>query len=323
MQKFIQGFNKVYSKALALELETKMEMRRNFELHPSSFPYCGLRHAHEIIMNGTKRTRHLQGSGKFFTSIGTTLHEIIQEYIAKIDDPDIKIVGDWRCQKCKKRKIGTKPPLCTPTCKVKYHEIGVEYKKWTKGQIDLVLEVIYKNKKYIIVVDFKTTSSKKILAHKSKAIFPYTTNKKQIESYCGYLASPPTKYNVLGYMLVYISRDNPFLTATVGKFVDIEKLKKDNARMEDHFGRVMKLNSSEVGYLADNKVCTDFDYYEKNIKDQYNPCPLASICFNGRIKDTVTKLYRKNRHNVTDFLNDLNKYKIRKASKENEKKGAI
>ena len=79
------------------------------ELHPSSFPYCGLRQAmHEVIEGEPEGEDNLPTQMDFYVSIGTIVHEWVQHRISrahkldKLKDITYYFVGDWKCtnRKC-------------------------------------------------------------------------------------------------------------------------------------------------------------------------------------------------------------------------------
>ena len=165
------------------------ENRAN-ELHPSSFPYCALWHAHDIFENGgIPTTQEEDYYGQYYTGLGSFKHELMQDWLGKGG----KILGNWKCKKyhdkkkpCKgKRKFDFYKPC--PKCKgeMNYEELAVKYGRHTHGHLDGIFE--YKGKYYII--DYKTAGQYKLFQHKSgrAKVFPLAYNKAQIESYCAYI----------------------------------------------------------------------------------------------------------------------------------------
>ena len=161
--------------------------KRAYELHPSSFPYCGLQHWFKIMkFGGVDEWQELDFNGDFYTSNGTTTHELIQEWLGK----GKKLVGNWTCKdkKCKgKRKFSVYKPC--PKCdgEMAYHELGVKFGKFTTGHLDGLFFFEEDGKYYVI--DYKTCGFEAMQKHLSgvEKIFPYSYNVAQIESYCYYL----------------------------------------------------------------------------------------------------------------------------------------
>lgn len=164
-----------------------MQGNRAYELHPSSFPYCALWHAHDIFKNGgIPTTQDIDYYGQYYTGLGSFKHELMQDWLGK----GKQIVGDWKCKKfnhpkkpCKGERKFTVYDSC-PKCdgEMEYHEIGIKFGKYTHGHLDGIF--FYKGKYYII--DYKTSGQYKLFQHKSgrAVMFPMGYNKAQIESYC-------------------------------------------------------------------------------------------------------------------------------------------
>lgn len=150
---------------------------RSVELHPSSYPYCGLRQIYRDL-KGIK-AEPMDFYGEYYTSLGTLKHELMQKYLGR----GKKILGDWKCLDCDYRMKLTTYKKC-PKCqsvRLLYEEIGIKFGKWTHGHIDGVVQI---NGKWY-VIDYKTTSTKKNAEHrKTGKVYPYGYNVAQISSYC-------------------------------------------------------------------------------------------------------------------------------------------
>lgn len=256
---------------------------RAYELHPSSFPYCGLQHWYTIMKDGgVDEWQELDFYGEFYTSNGTITHELIQEWLGKGG----KLLGNWKClnKKCSgTRKFSVYKPC--PICKgeMEYHELGVKFGKHTTGHLDGLYLVKKKGKYYII--DYKTCGVEAIRKHQSGAekVFPYLKNVAQIESYCHYVED---NYGIKvgGWLLVYLTRDAAFRNyEVVGKKFSgsykarvIEKCEKS----DKHFGIAIKERKlKNVKTLIEEKPCDCRATYEKEFHNKYDPCPLEKVCF--------------------------------------------
>lgn len=137
----------------------------------SSFPYCPVLHA----LNPTERVEDY--SSRFYTDIGTAMHELIQDFMPRTMHGH-KVFGNWSCRKCgKKRKLTVlpeKPCSCFKGKKVtagdawKYEEIEIEYRGLT-GHVDKLLQVQTASGEVgYLVIDYKTTNIPAYEAPKKK-----------------------------------------------------------------------------------------------------------------------------------------------------------
>lgn len=255
---------------------------RHLELHPSSYPYCGLRHAWRDL-KGIPR-EPMDFYGEYYTSLGTMKHELMQKYLGK----GKRILGDWTClnKECGHKIAFTTYKPC-PKCKSKemqYEELGIKFGKWTHGHIDGVVQI---NGKWF-VLDYKTTGTKKNEKHRlTKNVYPNPYNVAQIESYVVYLEAA-FDIKIEGWLLIYVSRDSSFRDyEIVGELVSEAQKKKLLAKMtryDKHFGKVMKLKKDlQLKYFKDlvlEKPCANLAQYKKDMHS-YNWCELAKsgVCF--------------------------------------------
>lgn len=286
--------------------EVDKTARRYWELHPSSFPWCGLQQAWEEA-NGVER-KPLDFYGEYYTGLGTLTHELMQRYLGYRGS----IIGYWQCMHCRKKHKQKKPITAPDSCKscghpvFEYHEIGIKFGKYTYGHVDGVIKL--KGKYYVI--DYKTTSPRKNEQHKKfKNVYPYKKNVAQIESYVVYLEQ---QYGIKidGWFLIYVSRDNAFKDYVIeGKKVSEKEKKallKKLTRDDKLFGRVLKLrkgyNQKYWDQLVKYKPCkTNAEYKDK--MHSFDMCPLAldGTCFNpSRLKRAIKNLNRK-----TKIVNEI------------------
>lgn len=267
---------------------------RHLELHPSSFPYCGLRHAYRTLLGIDKED--MDYYGEYYTSLGTLKHELMQKYLGR----GRKVLGDWVCQECGK-KVAFRTYAPCPKCKsdhMKYEELGIKFGKWTHGHIDGVIKIDGK----WFVVDYKTTSTKKNAEHKKKAIYPYKYNVAQISSYCSYLEAL-YDIEIEGWILIYVSRDSSFRDYQIVGKILTKKEKKAKLelleRYDRHFGKVMKLRDEiRLKYfksLVLEKPCASMAQYKEEMHS-YDWCELAKdgTCFDkSRLRIALQNLVNK------------------------------
>ncbi len=282
---------------------------REGELHPSSYPFCGLEHAWNIVTN--KQREPMDFFGQYYTGLGTFAHELMQRQFGR----GKQILGDWHCLDCGKKKKLTYYSKCKKcgSEKVEYDELLIKFGRHTVGHVDGVVNLDGK----LYVIDYKTSSVKNNNKHRETGnYYPYKHNVAQIKSYCYYLE----EYHgieIAGWMLIYVSRDhmvNDYVV--VGDLVDDEekkKLAKKFKRYDNTFHIAEKLKNTEKSadkrmeyfkYLIARKPCESMKDYKAEFWGGYDiGCPLAKdgTCFNP----TKLKQAIKNKLYGTKVLNQL------------------
>lgn len=279
------------------------------ELHPSSYPFCGLEHAWNIVTG--KQREEMNFFGDYYTGLGTFAHELMQRQFGR----GKQILGDWKCLDCGKKKALAYYAPCKRCGSehVEYEELRIEYGRHTVGHVDGVILIDGK----LWVIDYKTSSVKNNEKHRQTGTqYPYKYNVAQIKSYCYYLE----KYHGLkieGWMLIYVSRDHLINDCvTVGDIVtDEEKVKlgKKFARYDNTFhvaeklkkeGKTPKRRAEYFKYLVEKKPCETMADYKEEFWTGYEiKCDLAKdgTCFNShRLKTAI-----KNKLNGTKVLSVL------------------
>lgn len=185
----------VYQKAMREVSRTdRTTPTRVLYLRPSQLPFCPLEFFVQNAELGLLRT--LDFAGAFYTSVGTIVHEVMQEFLCRSG----RFLADYFCPECETwHKLSYTHEHCGfPT---KYHEITINY-KGINGHIDAV----YKdNKGKLWILDFKTTSVK---SAPKKQKDPGVTYVEQIETYA-VLFELQYKMKIEGIMDAFILRDNP------------------------------------------------------------------------------------------------------------------
>ena len=250
-------------------------------LRPSGFPFCPLWEAHDIITK--KEQKPLDFFGEYYTQIGTVTHAILQRHIGRSK----KILGDWKCLKCKKTKKLAFYARCSKcgSEEVEYEELEVSFGKNILGHLDGVIEINGKN----YVLDYKTTSSSKNKQHKEEGgVYPYKKNLAQIKSYC-VLVQETHDIEISGWILLYIARDD-FVKdcVAVGGYVSDEEkdlIKKKLENYDKMYSQLRNFRETKQQKYLDriikNKPCKTLKDYKNEFGDPFDVCPLSekSLCF--------------------------------------------
>lgn len=271
--------------------EVAVDTVRREELHPSSFPYCGYRHAMEQLEHGDSDVGENGAMMLYYVNVGSAAHLVFQEFMGKLKKKhgvEGRIIGDWKCTNpdCGHLHEFDVYKLC-PKCKsdTTYEELGVRYRKRTKGHTDGLYLL---DGKYW-VIDYKTSSIRAIEYYqKTGRGFPYTSNKFQIRSYIAYLEE---KYEIEieGWALIYAARDNPsthYAIVASEMSEDDRKWVARYVKISDEMFHIVRdrittltIEDSDITNLCKYKLCSSSDFYEENVYDKYDPCPYSSKCF--------------------------------------------
>jgi hypothetical protein len=293
------AFGKLYEHTMEQAIET--DYGRGPEFRPSSFPTCPILTMTRLQVGAhyKKFVGEMSASGGFFTSVGTAAHENIQYFIGASG----KIWGDWKCinPRCKKAhaardlydedgniirkgkltRRNTTNNKC-PCCKhdLFYEEKEVRY-KGLKGHIDAIL----KTPEGFIIGDYKTTTRSKLESGK----LPMKAHLKQLPTYC-YILKKKYKMKVIGFSLLYFSRDNPFRfvehyepwTDEWDERVRTKVIKHERKKFK---AGVKAFLEQDIRIAIKHKPCSCREQYEEEL-DFYTPCPLLGVCFKP---DKLTK----------------------------------
>lgn len=188
-------FISLYRRALEDEVVvSKNSKHRILYLRPSQLPFCPL--SLFIQVSSLGMYRHLDMRGEYYTSVGTTVHEVMQNFLCRSG----RYLADYTCRECGKRYPMSYTPHCCdfPT---KYDEVTIDY-KGVQGHIDAIFK---DNKGKLWILDFKTTSIK---SAKIKEKNPGIVYREQIEVYA-VLVELQYGIKIEGIMDAFIVRDNP------------------------------------------------------------------------------------------------------------------
>jgi len=247
------------------------------------------------MVNGDEGTYHINLSQEYYFKAGHLIHTLLQNWIGKVhdlmgdDDAEATLYGNWVCKQCKQEDIEEirSHAACTQCgANMEYKEIGLKYGKYIVGHMDGLLRIDSGTDSSWWVIDFKTTSSKAMWFHQQNPVYPHLKYKHQIETYAT-LIQEQYGYNIDGWFLVYVTRDNIEQREVVGGTLS-EARKQQlllRARSNDqHFGLAINLDSKDkLDALQHRKPCKSMDWYSKYMFDGFNMCPLAAngVCFNN------------------------------------------
>ena len=270
--------------------------KRRVELHPSSFPYCGLQHGYSLLTDGPRREREF-ALGNYYLDVGTTVHTLFQKMLGLSG----QIFGDWKCARCGKfHKAQTYPGECS-SCQstlLDYEELPLTFGSFIHGKKD---GIFVERSSKAWTIDYKTTYSSAIYEHeKTGKKFPYASNKFQIESYV-VMFEDQYKMTLEGGKLIYVARDHPNKISICTIPMDAERKAEVRARLnqwDQHFSVAHDIHKAQpkealkrMIFLKGEKLCPTKQFYRDNVHTNFKPCPLASQCFGDkldkRIKDAT------------------------------------
>jgi hypothetical protein len=188
---FVQVYRNVLNNVVLMD---RMTPHRVLSLRASQMPFCPVRFFINHATRGLNRDLDLAGS--FYTSVGNTVHTVMQKYITHSGC----ILGDYHCLECKTwHRRSFRFECCGfPT---QYHEIEIDW-RGIKGHID----GIFRDKQgRLWILDFKTTSRKSAPRKKTN---PGITYIEQLEVYA-VLFELQYGMKIAGIMNAFILRDNP------------------------------------------------------------------------------------------------------------------
>lgn len=252
---------------------------REDRLRVSGFPYCGLKHAHKRLL-ADYSDKSSFGSN-FFLSVGTVTHRFLQYSLGH----GLRILGHWICidKKCKGKRTFELQNTC-PKCglPMEYEELTVAYGRHASGHLDGVYKA--SDGKYYLI-DYKTSSTKVIRGNSLSKKLPYKNNVQQITTYCA-LVEQSFKIEIAGWILVYVSRDNPiYCSVPVGAFISRKEKEAILERVRSYnrqYDKVMFAKKFEdLNYLVENKPCKTRKQYLEEYHSDYDACKVAkkNVCF--------------------------------------------
>lgn len=273
--------------------------RRDGELHPSGFPFCGLRAAYERFVRDDDPIVYESFGSDYYLNAGTVMHSAFQRWFGKKG----RLIGDWECVRCKRVcKFNVRPKKCPCGCpEFKYNELGALEGKLSWHTDGLFMYGSHEDPEYWLV-DLKSTSMWALEKHErgQASDLPYKKNIFQIESYTR-LVEKKHKIKIAGWLLVYVPRDKPNQSWRIGIFgkeLNDERREELDARLEtaiQDFNHVLHVRTHPVKVfkrVLPTKICPDRDFYNEFIASPFDECPLQEVCFNRKrllatLKETI------------------------------------
>lgn len=259
----------------------EIDLSRVVNLRFSGMPFCGLRWF-VSLPQALARTKMTDFGFRFFTTVGTSVHTVIQNAVAL--SKDYHALNDFVCQKCGDRQplLITPPGRCAK-CGSKHFRRDEHEVIWRGaiGHVDEIFVPDLSHRKRLFVMDYKTTS----LSNINKVDPPGYVN--QLRSYSVTLQEEG--YEVLGAGLVYIPRDNPFKWRISHlPFTDqIFRLQRNRmaawVRQHDQASAVDSL--SELRELITSRPC------RAKLKSYHADCPHRDFCA-GNMEATPSYMSR-------------------------------
>lgn len=313
----LRHFHDHYERAFQYKLRVKAAETRVRELHPSSFPFCGLRTVYErqtMLLEHGDLIEEASLFSHYFTRIGTQVHTILQDWLTFGGLPNqIKafptalrgeLVGDWYCPSCRVVTARRVARIPCPKCgsQMDWHEMGVTFGEFITGHIDGLF--ILDGVGYLI--DFKTSSMKDIDQYRQyQTKLPYASNVRQIQSYA-YLVENNYGIPIRGYMLVYLARDNPNYQVMIGNEItqlDQQKQRGKLRKYDAHFKHVLTIfdtkkpaiRQQSIQLLVDEKPCKSCKWYHKHMHDSHrgSACPLSKeLCWKPNIANHLVNMFK-------------------------------
>ena len=253
----------------------------------SSFPFCGVRWFLDLPSLVTKASNKDFAFG-YFTRVGTTVHEVIQEAFSSLmeEGQSFSLLWDWKCRSCKHREgslLDAAPTVECSSCGSKTGFSREEHQirfRGAVGHVDTIISVklpaniakVFGSPVGLIVADYKTTSTYNVT---KKDTLPYKSNVAQISKYTGVLQKT---LPVIGWALIYMPRDIPFRYKVIGKFMDkAEGLKhrKDIIKyVASHKEWSTASSLDEIRELFNQRPCQRAD----SIPEEFSDCDHCKSC---------------------------------------------
>lgn len=253
----------------------------------SSFPLCGVRWFLELPSLVTKASNKDFAFG-YFTRVGTTVHEVIQEAFSSLaeDGQSFSLLWDWKCKHCKHREGVLKIVAPDGECSSCGNDSGYSREehqirfRGAVGHVDTLIQVklpaniakVFGSPVGVIVADYKTTSTYNVT---KKNTLPYKSNVAQISKYAAVLQKT---LPVLGWALIYMPRDIPFRYKVISKFMDrAEGLthRKDIVRyIATHNAWSRATSLEEIKELFNRRPCQRAD----SIPEEFADCDHCKSC---------------------------------------------
>jgi hypothetical protein len=236
--------------------------RREFRC--SGFPFCPLRWIADTLDPKKEITRF---SSDFYMSVGTTVHLVLQKWMARTQGG---LFGNWKCASCQTTVSLSWSPQRCPGCGTAMDYDEVTFTEPTTGLTGHTdgLTRWKKDSDDLMVFDFKTISIERL----KNDDLPYWHNIEQVNAYA-VLLQRLLGLPIVGFALAYIARDDP----RVFRVIKTKKISEQmcDANLERFMIAQKALETKKFKEARKARLCKT----EKDLEHQTN-CRLRSICAN-------------------------------------------
>lgn len=188
-------------------------------IRASQLPFCPLNFVLTVAKFGPHSV--LQFYSSYFTKVGTTVHEVLQDAMATRG----RFLANWECSVCGSVRKFSHEPMCCGF-QSSYNEIKIEH-EYVTGHIDGVFKG--EDGRYWIL-DYKTTSTAQA---KNRMAYPGRGYIEQVEAYalaCRELFN----LDIAGVIVFFITRDNPTQPYVWAQELESEDFPDIKARMKEY-----------------------------------------------------------------------------------------
>jgi hypothetical protein len=256
---------------------------RVLSLRPSQMPFCPTSFFMENANHGLYRT--LDFAGAYYTSVGTIVHSVMQEFLCKSGN----FLADYHCAECDTwHRMSYKHECCGfPT---RYEELSIDY-KGIHGHVDAVFR---DSNNKLRVVDFKTCST---IAAPKKQEDPGVVYLEQIETYA-VLLELQYGLEIAGIMDAFIIRDNPKATpAMYATMMTDEK----RAEVKKRLGMYKRMHRESLDAATWEDVLALAEY-EKCVNPHCKACKMSDADLVRNLRNSFDRGIAANRVPLRGFV---------------------
>lgn len=264
---------------------------RAFRLRPSSFPFCPLRFFLDLPDMLTKGKR-IPSTMAYYVRVGHVIHGVFQEAVSTHSVASQFFIRDWKCAHCKHLHVLTTVPEQCAKCSKPFHvheaaaniEHTVEHGNLV-GHVDDAFGFTRDGNDYLVVVDYKSTSLARL---SRKGVLPERSHIEQLAAYSALLNK---RIHVLGYVLVYIPRDNPHKLKAFSFLLQQPEaqsiLKKIAVYEQQHKFALAATDIKSVNRLIEKRVCRSSD----DVVEFCGKCRYEALCSASSENTAKSALY--------------------------------
>jgi rubrerythrin len=252
---------------------------RALRLRPSSFPFCPLRFFLDLPDMLT-RGKRIDSMMAYYVRVGHVIHHVFQEAISTHAEGAQFFVRDWRCHKCHHIHVLTTLPKQCIKCKApfKVHQMQANLEHTIEegnlvGHVDDAFSFNVNGNDYAVIIDYKSTSLARM---GRKGVLPERSHLDQLSAYAAMINR---KHHVLGYVLIYIPRDNPMKLKVFPFLLKQSEAKQILARIakyeKQHAQALRASTMPEVKKLIEERPCKDMISFKEFCGEK---CKYGSMC---------------------------------------------